>query len=146
MGKKKMSAAAKARARLERAVVTRPGSAMSSSDPASTDPPVEAVEAYADVLTWARDHPALASGLLALGEDDFAAMEAGIAYADRLGFTDEQVQYAAWRIRAWMILSGCQFAYDWMTPIAVMTNDEIIAQLRQDAADGKIAFPEGAPE
>lgn len=146
MAKKKMSAAQKARARLQRAVTARPDSAMRSSDPASTNPPVEAVKAYADVLTWADDHPELAAGLMALGEDDFTAMEAGIAYAQRLGFTDEQVQYAAWRIRAWMILGGYQFAYDWATPIAVMTNDEIIAQLRQDAADGKIPFPEGQPQ
>lgn len=143
--KKKMSAVQKARARLERQAGTVVREVHEGIADRS-DAPVEAVEAYVEVLTWAADNPTLARELMAFGEQEFTALESGIAYADQLGFTDEQVQHAAWRIRTWGILGGYKFLYEWATPIAVMTNDDIIAQLRRDAADGKIPFPEGVPE
>lgn len=103
--------------------------------------PEDAIQAYAEAFEWAAAHRAEADELVALDEKFWANIVAGIAYAEKFNFPQEQIRGRAWQLRAWNILNGYKYCFDWQTPIAQMSDDEIIAQIRQDAADGKIPEP-----
>lgn len=114
------------------------GASLRSTDPDA--PPPEAVAAYAEVFQWAAENPENATLLAAYTDEDWAGPMAGIAFPDHFKFPEDEVTMVAWQFRAWHILHGFQYTLDWTTPIAVMTEDEIIAQLRADGAAGKVAL------
>lgn len=112
--------------------------------PKAAPPTPEAVAAYADVWGWALDNPDAAADLACLDESDWAGPLAGLAYPEKFAFPHEQEIDVAWTLRAWHILNGVWYTLDWPEPVATMSEEQIIAQLRADGAAGKITL-EGNP-
>lgn len=114
--------------------------ALPEDDVAPAPPSPNAVAAYADVVMWTQDDPGAAADLACLHETDWAGPLAGMAFPERFNFPESEVREWAWRFRAWHILNEFWYAMDWTRPIAEMTEDEIIEQLRADGAAGKISL------
>lgn len=152
--RKKQSHAQKMRARVERETAARhevvdllgqldPGdAALEAEDWAERlGLPLDAVEAYQEVFTWAAENPQKADELVSWDEQFWGSILSGIAFPEIFDLPEDEVRQAAWQLKAWNILKGYQFTMSWPTPIAQMSEDEIIAQLRQDAKSGKIPEP-----
>lgn len=155
--KKKQSPAQKMRARVERQVIANATQARIGDQELDdligegayaeavewakrSGIPEAAIERYGEAHLWAAENPAKAEMLLGFDEAHWANMLTGIAYPDLLDMS-ASVRDGAWQLRTWAILSGFTFLYDWPRPVAEMTEDEIIAAIRQDARNGLIPDP-----
>jgi hypothetical protein len=103
-------------------------------------PPPEAVEVYVQVFEWAAQNPDAAEDLACFVESDWVGPMAGLAYPERFNFPEEQQRDVAWKFRAWHVLNGLKYTLDWPKPVAAMSEDEIIAQLRADGLAGRITL------
>jgi hypothetical protein len=103
-------------------------------------PPAEAIEAYVEVLEWATENPGKAAELASWDEEIWSGILAGMAFPETFDIAPDELRTAAWQLRAWNILHGFKYTFDWPTPITTMSEDEIIAQVRQDGLDGKIGL------
>lgn len=103
-------------------------------------PPAEAVEAYVEVFEWAEQNPEKAAMLMGWDENVWSGILAGMAFPETYDLPLDEVRQAAWQLRAWNILHGYKYTFDWPTPIAMMSEDEIIAHVRQAGLDGTISL------
>lgn len=96
--------------------------------------PAAAVDAYVEVFGWAADHPGPAAELAALTQDDIQLWCVGIARAKQYGYPEVECLDRALQIKYWHILNGFTYFYDWwQTPVALMSPQEIVDQIRLDA-------------
>lgn len=121
-----------------RAKVRTRGAATRSTKPEDDVPPPEAVDAYVEVSQWAAENPEAAEDLACFVDSDWAGPMAGIAFPERYNFPQEQINDVAWKFRAWHILNGFKYTLDWPVPIASMSIEEIITELRAAGAAAKI--------
>lgn len=108
--------------------------------PYETDvPSPQAVDAYIDAYQWAADNPEKAAEVVAIPVEDIEHFVVGIAYSEKLAHPDEEIEKVAGVIQTWHILNGFKYFYDWWTvPIAAMTVEEIVAQIKADKAAGRV--------
>lgn len=129
--KKKLSHAQKIRARLERQQQREYGDG----------PPPEAVAAYMDAFEWAAEHPDEAAEVTAWDQEHIQNLVIGIAFPERFGFPEHEVLTVAGQIKTWHILNGFKYFYDWWdVPVAQMTPEQIVAQIRLDRDNGKVVI------
>lgn len=129
--RKKLSHAQKVRARMERQQEREYGDG----------PPSKAVAAYVDAFEWAAEHPELAAEVAAWDQDHVQNLVIGIAFSERFGYPEDQAVAIAGRIKTWHILNGFKYFYDWWNvPIAQMTPEEIVAQIRLDRDNSKVVI------
>jgi hypothetical protein len=108
-----------------------------------SDIPEEAFDAYLSAFEWATESPELAAELLSWPPELWDDILVSVAYAEQLGgLSEDQVLGAVQNLRTWAILSGIKFLYTWPEPVAVMSDEQIIAAVRKDAAEGRIAPPD----
>lgn len=99
--------------------------------------PEEALPYLDQVFSWARVNPQRARQLLHFDEPEWDRVVIDIVWPG-VHVTDAQIDFNAWALRANCILKGiASWDDDWPKPIVAMTNAEIIAQLRADAAEKK---------
>lgn len=102
-------------------------------------PSQDAQEIYAEAFQWAAEQPEAALVVGAMTRQDVIERVVGVANREALGFPDDEVRTVVLLLQYWHILNGFTFFFDWwLTPIAEMSIEEIVTQIDQDHADGKI--------
>lgn len=99
------------------------------------------VETYAEVAEFVAENPDGAGEIMELEEDLIGGLVAGIAWADHFGYAEEECLQRAHVIQYWAVLNGIIYLFEWPTPVAAMSEEEIVAACRADRQSGLIPLP-----